>query len=190
MRPLSMTLLLAALLGAGPVSAQHARLGIGMPATEQQIRGWNIDVRADGAGLPPGQGSVVQGEKIFAEQCSACHGEKGQNPLAGFDRLAGGRGTLTSPKPVQTIGSYWQYPTTIFDYVNRAMPFAASQTLTPDEVYSVVAYLLYINDIVPHDAMMNAQELPKVRMPNADGFIPDGRPDTEDSKCRSDFPAC
>ena len=186
MRALSITLIFAGLLAAGPACAQHGRVGIGTPVTESQIAGWNIDVRPDGTGLPPGQGSVAQGEKIFAEQCAACHGEEGQNPAPGFDRLAGGKGTLASPKPVQTVGSYWAYATTIFDYVYRAMPFSAPQTLTPDEVYSVVAYLLYINDIVPREAVINAQTLPEVKMPNADGFIPDGRPETEDLKCRRD----
>jgi mono/diheme cytochrome c family protein len=184
MRARSVILGIAMLLYADFACAQQSRLGLGTPATETQIKGWNIDVRPDGSGLPAGQGSAAQGERIFEEQCSACHGEKGQNPAKGFDRLAGGQGSLASPRPVQTVGSYWPYATTIFDYVNRAMPFVAPQSLTPDEVYSVVAYLLYINGIVPRDAVMNAQELTKVRMPNADGFIPDGRPDTEDSLCR------
>jgi S-disulfanyl-L-cysteine oxidoreductase SoxD len=186
MRASRVLLCVATLLYAGSACAQHARLGLGTPATETQIRGWDIDARPDGSGLPPGQGSAAHGEKIFEAQCSACHGEKGQNPAKGFDRLAGGQGSLTSPRPVQTVGSYWPYATTIFDYVNRTMPFTAPNSLTSDEVYSVVAYLLYINGIVRRDAVMNAQELPKVKMPNADGFIPDGRPDTEDSLCKVD----
>src|SRR5215831_2890958 len=117
MRTLSMMLALAALACAHSAFAQSARLNIGTPATPGQIRGWDIDVRFDGAGLPPGQGTVAQGEKIFAEQCAACHGEKGQNPAKGFDRLVGGKGTLATPKPVQTVGSYWPYATTVFDYV-------------------------------------------------------------------------
>ena len=159
MQALSKALLLAVCLFGGAASADQPRLGLGQPAAPGQIRGWDIDVRPDGAGLPPGQGTVAQGEKIFAEQCSACHGEKGQNPAKGFDRLAGGKGTLATPKPVQTVGSYWPYATTLFDYVHRAMPFPAPQTLTPDEVYSVVAYLLYLNEIVPRDTVMNAREL-------------------------------
>jgi cytochrome c len=151
----------------GSAFAEQARLGIGTPATSEQIRGWDVDVRPDGAGLPPGQGTVAQGEKIFAEQCAACHGEKGQNPAKDFDRLVGGKGTLATPKPVQTVGSYWPYATTVFDYVRRAMPFPAPQSLTPDEVYSVVAYLLYLNEIVPRETVMNAQELKKVRTPTA-----------------------
>jgi cytochrome c len=185
MRALSKTLFLAICLSTSSAAAEHARLGLGQPATPEQIQVWDIDVRPDGAGLPAGQGTVVQGEKIFAEQCAACHGEKAQNPAKGFDRLAGGRGSLATSKPVQTVGSYWPYATTIFDYVHRAMPFTSPQTLSADDVYSVVAYLLYVNDIVPRDAVMNAQELMKVKMPNANGFIQDGRPDTPDSKCNN-----
>lgn len=186
MRARSASVVVCLFFLAGSAFAQQGRLGLGTPATPEQIRGWDIDVRPDGAGLPPGKGSVEQGERIYAEQCAACHGEKGQNPAKGFDRLVGGKGTLAMPKPVQTIGSYWPYATTIFDYVNRAMPFTAPNSLTADEVYSVVAYLLYLNDIVPRQAVMNAQELKNVKMPNADGFIPDRRPDTEDLKCRVD----
>lgn len=186
MRALSASAVVALLFFAGSAVAQQARFGLGTPATPEQIRGWDIDVRPDGAGLPPGKGTVEQGEKLYAEQCAGCHGEKGQNPAQGFDRLVGGKGTLATPKPVQTVGSYWPYATTIFDYVNRAMPFTAPNSLTTDEVYSVVAYLLYVNDIVPRQAIMDARELTKVKMPNADGFIPDGRPDTEGLKCKVD----
>jgi len=186
MRALNITVALAGLLWVDVASAQHARVGFGTPATPDQIGGWDIDVRPDGSGLPQGTGTVERGEKIYAEQCAACHGEKGQKPAKGFDQLAGGRGTLASPKPVRTIGSNWPYATTIFDYVRRAMPFPAPQSLTTDEVYSVVAYLLYINDILPKEAVLNAQTLPKVRMPNADGFIPDARPDVDDMKCKRD----
>jgi cytochrome c len=186
MRIAKIILCMVASIVADPAYAQHARFGLGAAATDAQIKSWDIDVRPDGVGLPPGQGSVAQGEKIYAEQCEACHGEKGQNPAKGFDRLAGGRGSLTSSRPVQTVGSYWPYATTIFDYVNRAMPFTAPQSLSADDVYAVVAYLLFVNDIVPRNAVMNANELVKVRMPNADGFIPDSRPDTPDSLCKAD----
>ena len=185
MRALSVSVAAALFFSAVPALAQQTRLGLGTPATPEQIRGWDIDVRPDGVGLPPGKGTVEQGEKVYAEQCAACHGETGQNPATGFDRLVGGKGTLATPKPVQTIGSYWPYATTVFDYVNRAMPFPAPNSLTTDEVYAVVAYLLYLNEIVPRDAVMNAQALKKVKMPNADGFIPDGRPDTEELKCKA-----
>ena len=186
MRALNITIALAGLLWVDVASAQHARVGFGTLATPDQIGGWDIDVRPDGLGLPQGTGTVERGEEIYAEQCAACHGEKGRKPAKGFDQLAGGRGTLASPKPVRTIGSNWPYATTIFDYVRRAMPFPAPQSLTTDEVYSVVAYLLYINDILPKEAVLNAQTLPKVRMPNADGFIPDARPDVDDMKCKRD----
>ena len=184
MRALNATVGIALSFLAASAAAQHARLGIGTPVAPDQIRGWDIDVRPDGAGLPPGQGSVAQGEKVYAEQCSACHGDRAENPAKGFDRLVGGKGTLATPKPVQTVGSYWPYATTVFDYVNRAMPFPAPNSLTADQVYSVVAYLLYLNDIVPRDAVMNAEALKKVKMPNADGFVPDGRPDAEGMTCK------
>ncbi|MBR0799945.1 cytochrome c [Bradyrhizobium jicamae] len=171
---------------AGAAIAGPGHFGLGTPVTPEQIRPWDIDVRPDGTGLPPGQGTVEKGEKIFAEQCSACHGDKGQTPAKGFDKLVGGKGTLATAKPVQTVGSYWPYATTIFDYVHRAMPFPSPQSLSNDEVYSVVAYLLYLNDIVPRDTVLNADALKKVKMPNADGFIPDGRPDTPELICKSD----
>src|SRR5262249_887141 len=137
MRALSVSVAVALFVFATPAFAQQARLSLGTPATPEQIRGWDIDVRPDGVGLPPGKGTVEQGEKVYAEQCAACHGEKGQNPAKGFDRLVGGKGTLATAKPVQTIGSYWPYATTVFDYVNRAMPFPAPNSLTTDEVYAV-----------------------------------------------------
>lgn len=186
MRALSASVALILSFVTGSALAQQARFGLGTPAAPELILGWDIDVRPDGAGLPPGKGTVEQGEKVFAEQCAACHGEKGQSPAKGYDRLVGGKGTLATPRPVQTVGSYWPHATTIFDYVNRAMPFTAPNSLTADEVYSVVAYLLYVNDIVPREAVMDARELAKVKMPNADGFIPDGRPDAEGMKCTAD----
>ena len=123
MRALRITLALAGLFWVNVASGEHDRLDIGTPATSEQIRGWDIDVRPDGLGLPPGTGTVEKGERIYAERCAACHGEKGQNPAQGFDQLAGGRGTLATPRPVRTIGSNWPYATTVFDYVRRAMPF-------------------------------------------------------------------
>jgi cytochrome c len=148
---------------------------IGRAATEQEIRVWNIDVSPTGEGLPGGTGTVTQGSRLFAAKCAACHGPTGtEGPK---DRLVGGRDTLTTAKPVRTIGSYWPYATTLYDYIRRAMPFDAPQSLSPDETYSVIAWLLFQNQIIAEDAVIDAQTLPKVQMPNRNGFIEDPRPD-------------
>jgi S-disulfanyl-L-cysteine oxidoreductase SoxD len=157
-------------------AADAGSLGIGRTATPAEIAGWDIDVRADGQGLPPGRGSVREGEKLFAATCAVCHGAKGEGNPA--DQLAGGFGTLATSKPVRTVGSYWPYSSTLFDYVRRAMPFNAPQSLTADQVYAISAYILYLNNIVTQDAVLDATSLPKVEMPNRNGFIrPDPRPD-------------
>lgn len=149
--------------------------GIGLPATDEEIRAWNIDVSPTGEGLPPGQGTVKQGAQVYAGKCAACHGPTGtEGPK---DRLVGGQNTLATPKPVRTIGSYWPYATTLYDYINRAMPFYAPQSLTPDEVYSVVAWLLQQNGIISEDTVVDARTLPGIQMPNRNGFIRDPRPD-------------
>ena len=165
---------LAALTLAGPASAE-TRYGIGRPATAAEIAAWNIDIDRDGRKLPPGRGSVAQGGALFAERCAACHGEKAEGGLG--DRLVGGQGTLASATPVKTVGSFWPYAPTLFDYVRRAMPMNAPQSLTDDEVYAVVGYLLNLNGLVPDDAVLEARTLAAVRMPNRDGFVPDPRPD-------------
>jgi len=149
--------------------------GFGRPATDEEIRAWNIDVAPTGEGLPPGQGTVKRGAQVYAAKCAACHGPTGKEGPK--DRLVGGQGTLNTPKPIKTIGSYWPYATTLYDYINRAMPFNAPQSLTPDEIYSVTAWLLFQNGIIPEDTVIDARTLPLVRMPNRDGFIPDPRPD-------------
>ena len=149
--------------------------GLGRTATDEEIRAWNIDVSPTGEGLPAGQGTVKQGAQVFAVKCAMCHGPTGtEGPK---DKLVGGRGTLTTAKPVKTIGSYWPYATTLYDYINRAMPFNAPGSLSPDEVYSVIAWLLFHNGIVKEDAVIDARTLPLVQMPNRNGFIPDPRPD-------------
>ena len=176
-RRLAALILAGLLLAPGCLWAQDAPpYGLGRPATPEELNGWDIDVRADGQGLPPGSGSVRDGLKVYAERCAACHGDKGEgNPM---DRLVGGTGTLASANPVRTVGSFWPYATTLFDYVRRAMPFNAPQSLTADQVYAVCAYLLYLNQLVSADAVMNAEALPKVQMPNRNGFTsPDPRPD-------------
>ncbi|WP_407529767.1 c-type cytochrome [Methylobacterium oryzisoli] len=148
---------------------------LGRPAALDAIAAWDIDVRADGAGLPHGRGSVAEGRALFAARCAGCHGAAGEGGSA--DRLVGGQGTLASAKPVRTVGSFWPYATTLFDYVRRAMPFDAPQSLSDPEVYAVSAYLLHLNGILPADADLDAQSLPQVAMPNRTGFVPDARPD-------------
>jgi mono/diheme cytochrome c family protein len=143
--------------------------GVGREATPQEIAGWDIDVSPDGAGLPPGRGDVRQGEAIFGVKCAACHGAHGEGKP--MDRLVGGIGTLRDKKPVKTVGSFWPYATTLFDYVRRAMPLNAPQSLTPDEVYAVSAYVLFLNGIVPQDTTLDADNLAKINMPNRNGFV-------------------
>jgi len=152
-------------------AAEPQRLGFGRPATPQELGAADIDVRADGAGLPPGQGSVEGGAALFASACAACHGERGEKPVIPALRLVGGRGTLATPGAVQTVGSYWPYATTLFDYIRRAMPFNAPESLTPDQVYAVTAYLLRLNGIVPDGTVLDAGTLPRVQMPNRNGFV-------------------
>ncbi|WP_447980700.1 c-type cytochrome [Candidatus Nitrospira bockiana] len=160
---------------AGWAIDEHDTYGLGRPATEDEIRAWNIDVSPTGEGLPPGRGTVKQGAQIYARKCASCHGATGtEGPK---DRLVGGRNTLTTTKPIKTIGSYWPYATTLYDYIYRAMPFDAPQSLSPDEAYSVIAWLLFQNQIVAEDAVIDTQTLPKIEMPNRHGFIPDPRPD-------------
>ncbi len=155
---------------AGAASAEPARFGFGRPATPREVAAEDIDVRADGAGLPAGQGSVEQGEALFASACAACHGERGEKAVIPALQLTGGRGTLASPATMQTVGSYWPYATTLFDYIRRAMPFQAPQSLAPDQAYAVTAYVLCLNGIVPDGTVLNAGNLPNVQMPNRNGF--------------------
>jgi len=139
-----------------------------------------FSIPADGTGLPPGSGTATAGAKVYADNCAACHGDKLQgNPEKGIggDRLVGGRGSLATKTPIKTVESYWPYATTLFDYVKRAMPFSAPGSLKDDDVYAVVAYVLSEAKIIKPAEVMNAQTLPKVAMPNKDGFIPDSRPE-------------
>ena len=155
-------------LAATPALAQG--YGFGKPASAAEIRGWDIDVRADGQGLPPGSGNATEGKVVYEQKCAACHGLKGEGSKIG-ERLAGGQGTLKNPAPVKSIGSFWPYATTIFDYTRRAMPLNNPQTLTNDEVYALTAYILKLNGIIGAKDVMNAKSLPKVKMPNRDGFM-------------------
>jgi cytochrome c len=143
--------------------------GFGRPATPQEIAGWDIDISPDGAGLPPGHGDVREGAAIFAEKCAGCHGAHGEGKP--MDQLVGGLGTVFDAKPQKTVGSFWPYATTLFDYVRRAMPLDAPQSLTPDQVYALCAYLLYLNRLVAEDSVFDAATLPKIKMPNRDNFV-------------------
>jgi len=163
--------LFAVLIAAVPAAASAQSTKLGQPIAPADIAPWDISIGPDGVGLPAGRGTAAQGEGIYVAQCQACHGEKGAGRPN--DRLVGGIGSLEPGKaPVKTVGSYWPYATTLFDYVRRAMPFQESKSLTADELYAVSAYILHLNDIVGKDDVLDAQSLPKVRMPNRDGFIP------------------
>src|SRR6266850_4513459 len=142
---------------------------LGREATPAQIAGWDISVGPDGAGLPAGRGTPATGATVYEQKCQACHGAKGAGQPN--DRLVGGQGTLASKGPVRTIGSYWPYATTVFDYVRRSMPYIQPQSLSDNEVYAVTAYLFNLNGIIGENDEMNAQTLPKVKMPNQPSFI-------------------
>ncbi len=159
----------AAMFIAAPALAQAPQFG--QPIAPADIAPWDISIGPDGAGLPPGRGTAKQGEAVYAAKCQACHGEKGAG--GPNDVLVGGIGSLAPGKtPVKTVGSYWPYATTLFDYVRRAMPFPEPKSLTSDEVYAVSAYILNLNGIVGANDVLDAQSLAAVRMPNRDGFIP------------------
>jgi S-disulfanyl-L-cysteine oxidoreductase SoxD len=161
------------------------RYGLGSTPTAADIRAWDIDVTPDGKGLPPGSGSVTQGHALYAQHCSACHGATGEGGPGG--RLVGGRGSLGTARPVLSIGSFWPYATTLYDYIYRAMPHTRPQSLRPDEVYALTAFLLHQNGIVGPDTALDAQSLPKVVMPNRRGFTsPDPRPDVQGNRCMKD----
>ena len=163
------------LAAAATLSAQSSQYGVGRPPTPEEIRELGSAIGPDGTGLPPGTGTVAEGRKLFAAQCARCHG-----PAAAGDvgpRLVGGQGTLRTPKPLKTVGSFWPYATTLWDYINRAMPFDRPGLLQPPEVYAAVAYVLNLTGIIDENHVMDASSLPKVRMPNRDGFVPDARPD-------------
>jgi S-disulfanyl-L-cysteine oxidoreductase SoxD len=155
------------------------RYGLGAEIGPQDVAKY-FAIPPDGRGLPSGSGTATTGAKVFAENCAACHGDKMQgNPERGIggDRLLGGRGTLATKTPIKTVESYWPYATTLFDYVKRAMPFGAPGSLKDDEVYAVVAYILSEAKVVKPTEVMDAKTLPKVVLPNRDGFIPDARPE-------------
>ena len=155
-------------------SAQAPKFG--QPIAPADIAPWDISIGPDGAGLPPGRGTPKEGEAVYAAKCQACHGEKGVGRPN--DPLVGGFGTIASDRPaVKTVGSYWPYATTLFDYIRRAMPFATPGSLTADEIYAVSAYILAEAKIIDKSMVLDAQTLPRVEMPNRHGFVPDPRPE-------------
>jgi cytochrome c len=159
---------------AGAAAHAASSYGLGKRVDAARLSAWNIDVSPNGQGLPPGSGDVAQGRAVFTSKCAMCHGAAGQGGVG--DPLVGGAGTLASAKPVKTVGSYWPYATTLFDYIHRAMPYDHPESLSADEVYAVTAFVLNLNGIVPENARLDAHSLPKVRMPNRDGFVLDPRP--------------
>jgi mono/diheme cytochrome c family protein len=165
----------AMLAAAVTVVAQSPKYGVGRPATPEQIRDLGTAIAPDGSGLPEGSGTVAAGRDLFVSECARCHGTKAEGDIG--PPLAGGRGTLNTAKPLKTVGSYWPYATTVWDFINRAMPFDRPGSLKPPEVYAVVAYILNLNGIIDSNQVMDAKSLPKVKMPNRDGFVADPRPD-------------
>ncbi len=157
--------------------ADAGKFSLGRKATTEEVKAWDIDVRPDGQGLPEGNGSVSEGEELFQERCAACHGEFGE----GIDRwpvLAGGQDSLKSERPEKTIGSYWPYLSTAYDYIYRAMPFGDAQSLSTDETYAILAYLLHMNDLVDEKFELNKSNFTSIRLPNEKNFVDDPRPDT------------
>lgn len=155
------------------------RLGLGREATPEEIAGWDIAVRADGRGLPPGKGTVKQGEEVYMQRCASCHGEFGES-AGRWPVLAGGAGTLSSDNPVKSVASYWPYASTLFDYIRRAMPFGDAQSLSNDELYAVTAYVLYLNDVVKdEDFELSRTNFASIKLPNEPRFFDDDREQAE-----------
>ena len=163
-----------------PHTALAEALGLGRSATENELKAWDIDIRPDGIGLPMGSGSVLSGEELYTDNCASCHGDFGE----GIDRwpeLAGGFDTLGSDDPVKTIGSYWPFLSTVWDYVHRAMPFGNAQSLTDNDVYAITAYILYLNDLVDEDFELSYENFSSISLPNEANFFLDDRVNLENN---------
>jgi S-disulfanyl-L-cysteine oxidoreductase SoxD len=181
MRELHIAMLAAVALACATSAQAQSPYGIGQPATPAEIAGWNIDIDREGHNLPAGSGTVSHGHEVFDQQCAACHGAKGEGGVG--DQLAGGQGTLATPSPVRTVGSYWPYAPTLFDYIRRAMPQNAPQSLSNDDVYAASAYVLHLNGLLPADAALDASTLSAIKMPNRGMFVGDPRPDVKKPAC-------
>ena len=173
-RKLIAGVVLVLLTALGAKAAEVNAAAPGRKPSAQDIARADITVFPDGSGLPDGRATAREGRAVYATRCAACHGAKGEGSDY-FHALAGGRGTLATSQPKLTVGSYWPYATTLWDYTRRAMPYAQPGSLTTDEVYAVTAYVLHLNGIVNEDTVLDQTTLPRIRMPNRDGFIPDGR---------------
>jgi S-disulfanyl-L-cysteine oxidoreductase SoxD len=156
--------------------------GQGRPAAAEEIRRLDITVFPDGRGLPVGKGTAAQGEAVYKEKCAVCHNDVGEGREKQYPALKGGIGSLATRKPVKTVGSYWPYATTVFDYINRSMPFDHPRSLAPADVYAVTAFVLYLNGLVERERELNEKTLPQVAMPNRNGFVPDRRPDVKSKR--------
>jgi cytochrome c len=175
-------------LAAGPAATQDGDwTGPGRAATQAEVAGWNIDIPVDGEDAPPGSGTAAEGQSIYDNACATCHGVFGEG-AGRYPAVMGGEGTLDSDDPEKTVGSYWPYATTLWDYIHRAMPFGNAQSLSNDQTYAVTAYVLYLNDIMGMEEELNADNIADIEMPNRDGFIrPDPRPDVRiEDPCMSD----
>ncbi len=162
--------------------AQTPVFNVGRTPSAEEIQAWNISVGPAGKELPPGRGTAKEGAPIYARKCAACHGANGEGGSASV--LVGGRDTLTTLHPVKTVGSYWAFATSIWDYINRAMPRGQPQSLPPDEVYALTAVLLYWNDIIQESDVIDAKSLPKIQMPSRNTFVPHALEDINRLRCR------
>lgn len=183
--PAVMTAIAPPVVSTGLVSAANAstgagegKFGLGRPALAEEVAAWDVDISPDGTGLPVGSGSVEDGEMVFSENCAVCHGEFAEG-VDNWPKLAGGEDTLADEDPLKTVGSYWPYLSTAWDYVHRSMPYGNAQTLSDDDVYAIVAYMLYSNFLVEDDFVLSNENFLEVEMPNANGFIIDDRAETE-----------
>jgi cytochrome c len=165
------------LVASGKTQPAQSTLGLGRTPTVAEIQAWDIAIGPDGKELPAGQGTAREGAALYRAKCAMCHGENGNEGPQ--DVLIGGQGSLATARPVRTIGSFWPYATTVYDYIYRAMPLYAPGSLPPHEVYALTAYLLFRNGIIGEDDKINAQTLPKIIMPNRKGFRSDPRPERE-----------
>ena len=169
-RPIVVALAISVIAGGVAVAAQVAPPRVGRAAPPDEIAKLDISIAPDGKGLPAGSGTVAQGAEVYAQKCVTCHGPNGAGTPSG-DRLSGGIGSLATPNPIKTVNSCWPYATTVFDYIRRAMPITMPQSLSNEEVYAVTAYILSLDNVVPMTATLDAQSLPRVQMPNKDGFV-------------------